>query len=114
MKRSIVSLILTCTIAAIGAPALAQYTGPSADLRTTVEKAKTMRDDTNVTLQGKIVQSLGGEKYLFRDSTGDIVIEIDHDKWMGLAVSDKDVVTIYGEVDKDWNSIEIDVDRISK
>lgn len=114
MKNSLKSIILAAAITAFSTPIFAQYTGPQADLTTTVKEAKTMRDDTHVTLQGKIVQNLGGEKYLFRDETGDIVIEIDNDKWMGVTVNNEDTVIIYGEVDQDWNSIEIDVDRINK
>ena len=38
----------------------------------TVEQAKNSKDDTFVVLQGYIDKSLGGEKYLFRDTTGTI------------------------------------------
>jgi uncharacterized protein YdeI (BOF family) len=31
-----------------------------------------------------------------------------------MQISPKDKVTIHGEVDKDWMSIEIDVDSITK
>lgn len=89
------------------------FTGPSIS-KTTVEKAKTFKDDMPVVLEGNIVQHLGKDKYLFRDQTGDITIEIDNDDWKGVTVTPKDSVTIYGEVDKDWNSIEIDVDSIIK
>ena len=71
-------------------------------------------DDTPVNLTGYITHSLGNELYQFQDSTGDIKIKIDHDKWFGLEVTPQTKITIQGEIDKDLNSIEIDVDRIQK
>ena len=89
------------------------YTGPGPAV-STVEQAKGMRDDTHVTLRGRIVQHLGGKHYLFRDDTGTINVEIENKRWQGQTVGPDDVVEIYGEVDKDWNELEIDVDRLIK
>jgi uncharacterized protein (TIGR00156 family) len=87
------------------------FVGPGSS-SVTVEQARQMRDDTPVVLSGRIVRSLGKDKYVFADSTADIVVEIDHDEWGGVnATPDTDVV-LYGEVDRDWNAIEIDVDRV--
>ncbi|UNM95591.1 NirD/YgiW/YdeI family stress tolerance protein [Ignatzschineria rhizosphaerae] len=82
---------------------------------TTVKEALTLRDDTKVTLEGSIVKHLGGENYLFRDATGEISIEIDHDDWRGVQVGPEDTVIIYGEVDHHRHrATDIDVDRIIK
>lgn len=89
------------------------FNGPSIS-KTTVERAKTLRDDTPVTLEGNIVEHLGKDKYTFRDQTGDITIEIDKNDWRGVSVSPSDKVAIHGEVDKDWSSVEIDVDSVVK
>lgn len=89
------------------------YTGPGPAL-VTVQQAQSMRDDTRVHLQGKIVQNLGDEKYLFRDNTGTIRVEIDDEDWNGQTVGPEDLVDIYGKVDKDWNSVEIEVKRVVK
>lgn len=89
------------------------FSGPSAAL-TTVEKAKTLRDDAWVILQGNIEQRLGDDTYLFRDSTGTINVDISHKRWGGQTITPTDKVQIEGEVDKDWNSVEIDVKSISK
>lgn len=89
------------------------FSGPGPSV-STVEQAKGMRDDARVALRGNIVQHLGKDKYLFKDATGSIRVEIDHDKWGGLNVTPNDMVELHGEVDKDWNSVEIDVDRIVK
>ncbi|HEE1278117.1 TPA: NirD/YgiW/YdeI family stress tolerance protein, partial [Klebsiella pneumoniae] len=39
---------------------------------------------------------------------------IDHKRWNGVTVGPQDTVEIQGEVDKDWNSVEIDVKQIRK
>ncbi len=76
---------------------------------TTVLNAKKMGNDSYVTLKGKIVSKTGNEKYLFKDATGTIQIEIDDEDWGGIKAGPKDTVIIEGEVDKDWDSISIDV-----
>lgn len=94
-----------------GAGSAGGYTGPSS-AAATVEQALNMRDDTPVILVGNIVQHLGGDKYLFRDATGEVTVEIDHKDWRGVTVGPDDLVEIQGEVDRDWNAIEVDVDLI--
>lgn len=90
------------------------FTGPKTNGAMTVAQAKQMRDDAKVTLRGVIVKQLGDEKYLFKDSTGEITIEIDDDDWNGITVGANDQIEIYGEIDKDWNSVQIDVDSVRK
>ena len=80
----------------------------------TAKEAATLRDDTPVVLRGNIVQHLGGDKYLFKDVSGTIRLDIDNDEWHGQTITPGDTVEIHGEVDKDWNSVEIEVNRISK
>lgn len=89
------------------------FNGPSASMMT-VEKAKTMRDDTWVTLRGTIEQRVGDDHYIFRDKTGTLDVDIDHKRWNGQTVTPKDTVELQGEVDKDWNSVELDVKTITK
>ncbi|MFV0626651.1 MAG: NirD/YgiW/YdeI family stress tolerance protein [Alphaproteobacteria bacterium] len=89
------------------------YTGPGIEKITVVEAQK-LSDDTPVVLVGKIEKSLGGEKYIFTDSTGSVTIEIDDKDWKGLTVGADDTVEIRGEVDKDFTSFEIDVDTVIK
>lgn len=91
------------------------YKGPSLSQSiTSVQEAMTLRDDAYVKMRGKIIKHSHKDKYIFSDGTGDITIEIDKDKWRGLSVDADDLVEIVGEVDKDWNSVEIDVDYITK
>lgn len=91
------------------------FTGPGVGGQvTTVQNVKSMRDDSWVVLQGYIEQRLGDDLYLFRDSTGTIHVDIDNKHWYGQTISPTDKVEIHGEVDKDWNSVEVDVKQLIK
>lgn len=91
--------------------AFAAFQGPGL-APVTVAEALQMKDDTAVVLNGQIEKSLGNEKYLFKDATGSVTVEIDDEDWRGLDVTPENVVTIKGEVDKEMFSTEIDVDTI--
>ena len=68
----------------------------------TIKQALSMPDDSIVVLTGKIVNALGDEKYLFRDGTGEVVIEIDDDEWYGVKVTPENTIEITGELDKEF------------
>lgn len=71
------------------------------------------RDDQRVTLTGHVVKKVGWEKYLFRDASGEIRIEIDDDVMPAEPFDDKTRVEISGEIEKDFlQSVEIDVKAI--
>ena len=113
-------IALTATLA-LSTSAFAGFQGnssnsgsSSAQNVSTVAQAKKAYDDTYVSLSGYIVNKVGDEKYTFKDSTGQIRVEIDDDIWNGLQASPKTKVKIYGQVDKDDGKIEIDVKRISR
>ena len=89
------------------------FTGPSGAV-TTVANAKSLRDDTWVTLRGKITERISDDLYKFQYASGVINVDIDHKRWNGVTVGPQDTVEIQGEVDKDWNSVEIDVKQIRK
>ena len=80
-----------------------------------VKAALDARDDTLVTVRGKILSQVAHEKYKFSDGKDTIIIEIDDEDWGGLSVGPDEIITIHGEVD--GNTIranEIDVKRITK
>lgn len=89
------------------------FEGPGPDL-VTVQQIGQMKDDANVSLRGNIIKALGGDKYLFKDDTGTIVVEIDKDEWDGQIVKPGDTVTIIGEVDKGITETTIDAEKIIK
>ena len=69
----------------------------------TVQQALQARDDTAVVLTGNIMSRMAGsdDKYMFRDSTGEIPVEIDAKVFAGRTVTPANTVRISGEVDKD-------------
>ncbi|WP_312118373.1 YgiW/YdeI family stress tolerance OB fold protein [Pantoea vagans] len=87
------------------------FKGPTPGVAS-VAQAKTLRDDAWVVLEGNIIRQVGHELYEFKDSSGTIYVDIDHKRWMGQSLSPAEKVRIEGEVDKDWNSVEIDVKTV--
>ena len=73
-----------------------------------------MRDDATATIRGKIVKRLSDDKYLFKDATGQIIVEIDYEDWCGVTASPKDTLELSGEVDRDFNKIKLDVFSVKK
>ena len=90
------------------------YTGPSDLKASTVAEVMKAGDDSPVIMVGHIEKHLGGERYQFKDDTGTITVEIDHQDWRGLTVGPEDIVELWGEVDRDLTNRKVDVDRIVK
>lgn len=90
------------------------FKGPDAsnDNYVSVEQAKKMRDDARVRLKGRIIERLDHDNYTFQDDSGKIVVDIDNHKWDGQTVTPENIVEITGEIDKDWDSVEIDVKSV--
>ena len=89
------------------------FSGPGIEPGTAAQ-ALTMRDDTYVILRGNIVRSVGKDKYIFKDATGEITVDIDNHIWGGRNVTPQSNVEIYGEVDRDFmEPPEIDVTRLN-
>lgn len=120
---------LSGIIALVSMPLIAAgqggFTGPSVSMQksgykdpnapvTTVIHAKSLPDDSRVILRGKITERVSDDMYKFKDATGVIDVDIDQKRWNGLSVDPQDTVEIQGEVDKDWNSVEIDVKHLRK
>lgn len=115
-------------VAFLAVPAFAAFQGPGAGQAggfkgpgsavpgdVSVEKAKNMPDDSIVTLTGNIVSQIPAtkDKFMFRDATGEIRVEIDHKYFMGRDVTPANTVRITGEVDKDFGkAVEIDVKHL--
>lgn len=69
----------------------------------TVSAALKAWDDTPATLTGHITQRMAGsdDKYMFRDATGEMLVDIDHELFVGRVVTPQTTVRLHGEVDKD-------------
>jgi uncharacterized protein (TIGR00156 family) len=99
MKKSILSYAL---VIGFSGTASAGYTGPSDLTVIPVSEALDLGDDAPVALRGNIEKHISGDRYLFSDGTGSIVVEIDEEDWKGQTVSASDTVHIYGEIEKEW------------
>ena len=75
-----------------------------------VSEALAAHDNTQATLTGTLGQSLGNERYQFRDTSGQIIVEIDHDITRHIALKDGQNVTLYGEIEKEHGDNEFEVD----
>lgn len=119
--RYLLSLAL---VLALAAPASAAFVPDQPQARqgarapqngVTVQQALKMPDDSRVTLVGYIVSQVPGstDRYVFRDNTGEIVVEIDREDFRGQTVTPRTQVRIVGEVDTHRRrASEIDVDYL--
>ena len=73
----------------------------------TVSQVYSYPDKAPAVLRGNIVQGLGGDKYLFRDASGDIIVKIKHDRWWGVSVGPNDLVELGGELKRDKKTWQI-------
>lgn len=116
----------------LAVPAYAAYTGPTGDgagykgpvtgfkgpvsgsQAENVAEALKLPDNARVSLVGNITSKLAGSKneYMFKDSTGEIPVEIDNKVFraLGVEVTPDTTVRISGKMDKDFaKNPEIDV-----
>lgn len=80
------------------------FQGPTSGVQAdTVKKALSAWDDAPVVLTGHITERLAGsdDKYLFKDDTGQIIVDIDHEVFAGRNVTPQTRVRLSGKVDKD-------------
>ena len=68
-----------------------------------ISDVKAMPDDTEVVIQGVIVQNLGDENYLVKDDSGTVNIEIDEDLVQGNTITPEAEVLITATVDQEDN-----------
>ncbi|WP_211830668.1 NirD/YgiW/YdeI family stress tolerance protein [Kistimonas asteriae] len=101
MKHQMIRGMALVAVLGASTPLWAQYAGPGSETIKTVEEAKNASDEVPVVLTGHIVRQVNREDYLFRDSTGEISVEIDGDEWGAIRepVTPEMTVRISGEVD---------------
>lgn len=77
-----------------------------------ISDVKAMPDDTEVVIQGVIVQNLGDENYLVKDDSGTVTIEIDEDLVQGNTITPEAEVLITATVDQEDNVTSLDAEEI--
>ena len=118
MKKTLLTLFsIYASMNIANAQTVGGFEGPSVNQSAaviSVQEALNLNDEDKVVLQGNIINSLGDEKYTFKDATGEVIIEIDDEDWKGVKVTPENTVEIVGEVDKDINEpTAIDVDTVT-
>ena len=71
-------------------------------------------DNTPVVLVGSIVKQVDKNEFIFKDSTGEIQIDVSKRAWNGQTITPQDTIEILGKVDKEWAQAEIDVKQVIK
>lgn len=112
---------------ALAMPSLAAFDGPGAKggkgapggfsgpvsgaMADTVAMAVTLSDDSPVVLTGNIVSQVAAtkDKFIFKDSTGEVRMEIDRKVFAGRTVTPSDTIRVMGKVDKDFGK-EVEID----
>lgn len=122
MKKLLIATMLVGTITV----AQAQFTGEkmtestpaitfvSPFVTSTVADVRQMADDTYVTVEGNIIEQQGKdhEKYLFKDATGEIIVEIDRKVWRGQPITPDVKVKILGELDQSRNPERVKIEAV--
>jgi uncharacterized protein (TIGR00156 family) len=114
MKVNKVSALSLLTLMSISSFAMAAYNGPQGQGTMSVAQLKNLADDSWVTLEGRLIQYLGDDNYIFRDASGQVKVEVDQDVWRGVNVGPNDLIRIYGELDHNWNRAKVDVESLTK
>lgn len=79
----------------------------------TVAQVEEQNDDALVVLEGFLVKELKPEHYLFKDDSGEVQVEIDAPVFNQQTVTPTDKIQILAEVDKDWNHVSLEVEKLT-
>ena len=79
-----------------------------------IKDVMNMYDDQITSVRGSIVNRISDDKYLFRDKSGEMVVEIDYKYWAGVQADEKTVLELTGKVDRDYNGVTLDVFMVKK
>ena len=103
----IIKTIVLAAIVATSFNAAAGFGGTQdagAGAITPVSKVGKMWDEAHVVVEGHLVEQTSGDRYTFRDESGSIQVELEHEDFAGLNVTANDKVRIYGEVDNGFRT----------
>ncbi|MDX2319073.1 MAG: NirD/YgiW/YdeI family stress tolerance protein [Moritella sp.] len=107
LKKTIIGL----TAAIIMLPTLAlaknhekhsiNYTGPAMNVTTVAENLENVGrfSELNVVLEGKLIHQISGDKYMFADDSGQVVVELDDDIKLPVAIDNNTKLRIFGELE---------------
>lgn len=113
MKHTFLNLMAICGLALLSSNAMAADTAKTTTKPVSkISDVKAMPDDTEVVIQGVIVQSLGDENYLVKDDSGTVNIEIDEDLVQGNTITLEAEVLITATVDQEGNVTSLEAEEV--
>lgn len=113
MKHTFLNLMAICGLALLSSNAMAADTAKTTTKPVSkISDVKAMPDDTEVVIQGVIVQSLGDENYLVKDDSGTVNIEIDEDLVQGNTITPETEVLITATVDQEGNVTSLEAEEV--
>ena len=74
-----------------------------------VARLKALTVGESAVLTGNIITSVGENRFLFRDSSGEVIVEIKPERWNGFSVSPNDRVEIEGEIMRERTGLRTEV-----
>lgn len=114
MKKFLVASLLAISIFAVASNRGGfSSTGKNISV-SKISQKNSWTDDQHIILEGTILRQVGKDDFVFKDSTGELIVEIDDDAWKGETITPDDRVRVYAEVDKSWKELEVEVYKIEK
>ncbi len=112
MKNLLILALLSVAIILPASNVFAVYKGPYSSnfIKADVATALKASDNTQMVLEGYIISHVRKDKYLFKDNTGTIIVELDKEDFFGVDVDENTHVRLCGEVDKGFSAVDFDVD----
>lgn len=113
MKNTFLSMLAICGIALFSTNVMAADTAKKTNQPVSkISDVKAMPDDTEVVIQGVIVQNLGDDNYLVKDDSGTVNIEIDEDLVQGNTITPEAAVLITATVDQEGNVTSLEAEEV--
>ncbi len=108
-KMSVIFLVLLVIVAAA---ATAECQDPKPANVTTVAEARVSGAETKAVLHGHFIKKINDNKYVFQDSTGEIIVDLSADKAGSLPAGSAEVA-LEGVVEQDIVFAGIEAQKIS-
>jgi len=89
------------------------YSGPAINVTTVAENlTKVGRfDELDVVLEGKFIHQISADKFMFADDSGQVIVELDDDIKLPVAIDNNTKLRIFGEFEG-GSTPEVEVEHI--
>jgi uncharacterized protein (TIGR00156 family) len=89
------------------------YTGPAINVTTVAENLENIGrfSEENVVLEGKLIHQISGDKFMFADDSGQVIVELDDHIKLPVAIDNNTKLRIFGEFEG-GSTPEVEVKQI--